>query len=131
VQLVGNRTECGLLQLVSGLGADYAAVRAAADTLRVFPFSSERKRMSTLTRQPDARRAQLPLLLSPPLSLQGCQAVCQRITGYRASAHAAARRQARTQLPLLLLLSMSLQGSSCKGPDLWQNNVERVRGCSA
>ena len=69
--LVGNRTECGLLQLVSGLGADYAAARQQADLLRVLPFSSERKRMSTLTRQPGNRHAcvWMPLALQPNTTL--------------------------------------------------------------
>lgn len=52
--LIGNRTECGLLQLASALGADYAAVRQEQQTLKVFPFTSERKRMSTITCQPGA-----------------------------------------------------------------------------
>ncbi|BDA45515.1 Plasma membrane calcium-transporting ATPase 1 [Coccomyxa sp. Obi] len=54
VALVGNRTECGLLQLASSLGADYQVARQESQVLRAFPFSSERKRMSTLTCQPNA-----------------------------------------------------------------------------
>ena len=47
---VGNRTECALLQLTESLGVSYAEVREAAAprVLRQFPFSSDRKRMSTL-----------------------------------------------------------------------------------
>lgn len=45
---VGNRTECALLALVAGLGADYGAARARHRPAAVAPFSSERKRMSTL-----------------------------------------------------------------------------------
>ena len=47
---VGNRTECALLQLVESLGVSYAQVREACAprvTSQV-PFSSDRKRMSTL-----------------------------------------------------------------------------------
>lgn len=55
VALVGNRTECGLLQLASSLGADYQVARQESQVLRAFPFSSERKRMSTLTCQSGAR----------------------------------------------------------------------------
>jgi magnesium-transporting ATPase (P-type) len=55
VTQVGNRTECGLLQLASSLGADYRATREECQVLRAFPFSSERKRMSTLTSKPGAR----------------------------------------------------------------------------
>ncbi|KAK9845411.1 hypothetical protein WJX81_005835 [Elliptochloris bilobata] len=45
---VGNRTECALLTLAAGLGANYAAARARHQQAAVAPFSSERKRMSTL-----------------------------------------------------------------------------------
>lgn len=60
---MGNRTECGLLQLASSLGADYQATRQECQILHAFPFSSERKRMSTLTCQPGARSA-IPCLNS-------------------------------------------------------------------
>ncbi len=53
---VGSRTECALLALAAGLGADYAATRGAARLLAVAPFSSDRKRMSTLVAAAEARR---------------------------------------------------------------------------
>lgn len=64
---MGSRTECALLQLAGRLGADYQAAREAAATLRAFPFSSERKRMSTLTRRLGARSAAFPGSSSPGL----------------------------------------------------------------
>ena len=53
---VGNRTECALLALSESLGVAYAELRSQNQphVLRVFPFSSERKRMSTLTFLPEA-----------------------------------------------------------------------------
>ena len=48
VQKIGNRTECAMLELISGLGADVGQEREAADILHLFPFSSDRKRMSSL-----------------------------------------------------------------------------------
>ena len=45
---VGNRTECALLQLVMDMGGSIEALREERFTLRTHPFSSERKRMSTL-----------------------------------------------------------------------------------
>ena len=45
---VGSRTECALLALAAGLGDDYAAARERHRQAAVAPFSSERKRMSTL-----------------------------------------------------------------------------------
>lgn len=55
VELVGNRTECGLLQMAATLGADYSEMRRNAQVLRTFPFSSERKRMTSVVSQPGAR----------------------------------------------------------------------------
>ena len=49
---VGNRTECALLQLALGLGANYEDIREQADQLRVLPFSSDRKRMSVIVAEP-------------------------------------------------------------------------------
>ena len=57
VELVGNRTECGLLQMAAALGADYEAIRREGRVLRMFPFSSERKRMTSLVSQPGSRSA--------------------------------------------------------------------------
>ena len=45
---VGNRTECALLQLVTDMGGDVEGLRGQQRTLKQHPFSSERKRMSTL-----------------------------------------------------------------------------------
>ena len=56
-ELVGDRTECGLLQMTAALGADYVQMRREGRVLRAFPFSSERKRMSSITSQPGARSA--------------------------------------------------------------------------
>ncbi len=55
VELVGNRTECGLLQMAVALGADYQALRKEGQVLRTFPFSSERKRMTSIVSEPGSR----------------------------------------------------------------------------
>lgn len=39
-----------MLEMVHGLGADPLAEREAAEVVQAFPFSSDRKRMSTLVR---------------------------------------------------------------------------------
>ena len=54
-ELVGDRTECGLLQMTAALGADYVQMRREGRVLRAFPFSSERKRMTSIISQPGAR----------------------------------------------------------------------------
>ena len=40
-----------MLELLHGLGSDHTAERDAATTLQIFPFSSDRKRMSTLVQR--------------------------------------------------------------------------------
>lgn len=52
---VGNRTECALLQLCNGLGGSYARLRSSHELVRRYPFSSDRKRMSSLTYNPGER----------------------------------------------------------------------------
>ena len=53
---VGSKTECALLVLAEKLGADYAALRHAHVALHLVPFSSARKRMSTVVAAPLGRR---------------------------------------------------------------------------
>eukprot|EP00051_Salpingoeca_urceolata_P005163 m.70822 g.70822 ORF g.70822 m.70822 type:complete len:1076 (-) comp14099_c1_seq1:169-3396(-) len=49
-EFVGSRTECALLQFAQKLGGDYEALREQCDLIEKFPFSSKKKRMSTLIR---------------------------------------------------------------------------------
>ncbi len=57
---MGNRTECGLLQMAVALGADYQALRKEGQVLRTFPFSSERKRMTSIVSEPGSRCELIP-----------------------------------------------------------------------
>jgi magnesium-transporting ATPase (P-type) len=52
---VGSRTECALLEFIGNMGANYRALRGESPTLRIFPFSSDRKRMSTVVSMPAMR----------------------------------------------------------------------------
>ncbi len=45
---IGNPTECSLLAAAAKPGVDYQKLRHAADVVRVFPFSSQNKDMSTI-----------------------------------------------------------------------------------
>ncbi len=54
---VGNRTECALLELCTALGGSYTRIRASQELVRRYPFSSDRKRMSSLTFNPGERHA--------------------------------------------------------------------------
>ncbi|CAF1073719.1 unnamed protein product [Adineta ricciae] len=53
---VGNKTECGLLGFVSGLGGSYDEIRThypEEGFVHVYTFNSVRKNMSTVVRRPD------------------------------------------------------------------------------
>lgn len=47
---VGNKTECALLELIYSLGSDFRELRKSEEIINTVPFSSERKRMSTVCR---------------------------------------------------------------------------------
>ncbi len=48
---IGNPTECSLLVAAQKAGTDYQRLRHDADIVRVFPFSSQNKDMSTIVRE--------------------------------------------------------------------------------
>nr|WP_294529118.1 calcium-translocating P-type ATPase, PMCA-type [uncultured Blautia sp.] len=48
---IGNPTECSLLVAAQKAGIDYQTLRHNADVIRVFPFSSQNKDMSTIVRE--------------------------------------------------------------------------------
>ena len=48
---IGNPTECSLLVAAHKAGVDYQKLRHDADVVRVFPFSSQNKDMSTIVRE--------------------------------------------------------------------------------
>ena len=50
---IGNPTECALLSAAKKAGKDYQIMRENADVVRVFPFSSQNKDMSTVVREND------------------------------------------------------------------------------
>lgn len=45
---VGNKTECAMLGFIESHGANYEALRQRAQVHKVYSFTSERKRMSTI-----------------------------------------------------------------------------------
>lgn len=49
-QQIGNKTECAMLSFVEGFGVKYEAIRQAARIHRIYSFTSERKRMSTMVK---------------------------------------------------------------------------------
>jgi magnesium-transporting ATPase (P-type) len=50
-EVIGNKTEGAMLAFIRAVGADYRAERTRANVARTFPFSSLKKRMSTLLRR--------------------------------------------------------------------------------
>ena len=51
---VGNRTECALLELCSKLGVEVGPLQEGHQIVQVYPFSSDRKRMTSITFQSGA-----------------------------------------------------------------------------
>ena len=49
--------------MAAALGADYEAIRREGSVMRMFPFSSERKRMTSIVAQPGSRSALTPASL--------------------------------------------------------------------
>lgn len=47
----GSPTECALLEFAEAMGADVLALRDSWTVVHLYPFSSERKRMSTVAFQ--------------------------------------------------------------------------------
>ncbi|KAI9319013.1 PMCA-type calcium-translocating P-type ATPase [Dichotomocladium elegans] len=47
---LGSTTECALLVFAGRLGGDFSSVRHGADIVKVYPFTSRRKSMSTIVR---------------------------------------------------------------------------------
>lgn len=45
---VGNKTECALLEMAFRMGYDFKKFRNKENQLRIFPFSSEKKKMATV-----------------------------------------------------------------------------------
>ena len=52
---IGNPTECSLLVAAQKAGVDYQKLRHDADIVRVFPFSSQNKDMSTIVREENGK----------------------------------------------------------------------------
>jgi len=53
---VGAKTECALLVLSDKLGSSYEDIRKETQVIRAYPFSSKKKRMSTLVKSEDGFR---------------------------------------------------------------------------
>jgi magnesium-transporting ATPase (P-type) len=52
-EIIGNKTEGALLLFVRAIGCDYIDVRERAPLLASFPFSSAKKRMSSIVQVQD------------------------------------------------------------------------------
>ena len=49
-EIIGNKTEGAMILYLLALGKDYRAERARVEKVRTFPFTSAKKRMSTVLR---------------------------------------------------------------------------------
>jgi Ca2+-transporting ATPase len=52
VEFIGNKTECALLVFIGKIGANYVAIREAAQVQKLYAFSSARKRMTSIVTNP-------------------------------------------------------------------------------
>lgn len=48
IEQIGNKTECALLEVAYRMGYDYEKFRNRDRIKKIFPFSSERKKMATV-----------------------------------------------------------------------------------
>ena len=77
-KFIGNPTECSLLVAANRAGWDYNELRHGADIVRVFPFSSQNKDMSTIVRETAGDGAEQLMLYTkgnPEKILSMCPAV--------------------------------------------------------
>ncbi|KAI9472462.1 MAG: PMCA-type calcium-translocating P-type ATPase [Benjaminiella poitrasii] len=58
VEFVGSKTECALLGFTKNLGSDYEQLRHDANIVKVYPFASKRKTMTTIVKVKDANAAE-------------------------------------------------------------------------
>jgi Ca2+-transporting ATPase len=73
---VGNKTECSLLSLVDrDLGGNYGAVRERLTVAQQLPFSSDRKRMSTVVKLEKGDDHRLHCKGAPEMVLELCASI--------------------------------------------------------
>ena len=48
IEQIGNKTECALIEMAYRMGYDYKKFRNKDHIVKIFPFSSERKKMATI-----------------------------------------------------------------------------------
>lgn len=51
-KFIGSKTDIALIEWSKTFGYDYKSIRSSADIVETIPFSSERKRMTTIVREP-------------------------------------------------------------------------------
>ena len=72
IEHIGNKTECALLELTHKFGVDYKFLRKKYEVVRIFPFSSEKKRMISIIKI-DNEKGYLALIKgASEIILQSC-----------------------------------------------------------
>eukprot|EP00826_Nyctotherus_ovalis_P026723 TRINITY_DN2084_c0_g1_i8.p1 TRINITY_DN2084_c0_g1~~TRINITY_DN2084_c0_g1_i8.p1 ORF type:complete len:632 (-),score=147.38 TRINITY_DN2084_c0_g1_i8:394-2289(-) len=69
---VGNATECALLSFAYSLGVNYLELRKREREILTVPFSSRRKRMTTVVRVPEQNRLMVSVKGAPDILLERC-----------------------------------------------------------
>eukprot|EP00826_Nyctotherus_ovalis_P064476 TRINITY_DN9459_c0_g1_i7.p1 TRINITY_DN9459_c0_g1~~TRINITY_DN9459_c0_g1_i7.p1 ORF type:complete len:633 (+),score=209.22 TRINITY_DN9459_c0_g1_i7:168-2066(+) len=75
---MGNATECALLSFAYSLGVNFLELRKRENEVLTVPFSSNRKRMTTVTRLPEQDRLMVNVKGAPDILLKRCTKILIR-----------------------------------------------------
>lgn len=75
---MGNATECALLSFAYSLGVNFLELRKRENEVLTVPFSSNRKRMTTVTRLPEQDRLLINVKGAPDILLKRCNRILIR-----------------------------------------------------
>jgi magnesium-transporting ATPase (P-type) len=75
---MGNATECALLSFAYSLGVNFLELRKRESEVLTIPFSSNRKRMTTVTKLPEQDRLLINVKGAPDILLKRCTRILIR-----------------------------------------------------
>ena len=75
---MGNATECALLTFTYALGVNYIEIRKRENEVLTVPFTSTRKRMTTVVRGPDASKLLVNVKGAPDILVGKCTKILMR-----------------------------------------------------
>jgi len=75
---MGNATECALLACVYNMGSNYMEIRKRENEILTIPFTSSRKRMTTVLRTSDNEKLQINVKGAPDILISKCKKILMR-----------------------------------------------------